>query len=155
MVPGRAVLEHGVEDYQQLAHTGGQSQLFRLAGRKQVRVVEISITGLKRLATANVETVASGRDRGSHDTIAPSGDTSARAARGSTVSPGSEQDPVPRPRHYPPDLGGDIAIASPANRSKGAEGRRSGSTKRNVLVQGSREAGEGFPGEWSHPSGGR
>ena len=38
MVPGRAVLEHGVEDYQQLAHAGGQSQLFRLAGRQQALV---------------------------------------------------------------------------------------------------------------------
>ncbi len=38
VVPGRAVLKHGVEDYQQLAHTGGESQLFRLAGRQQALV---------------------------------------------------------------------------------------------------------------------
>ena len=38
MVPRRAVLEHGVEDYQQLAHTGGQNQLFGLAGRQQTLV---------------------------------------------------------------------------------------------------------------------
>ena len=38
VVPGRAVLEHGVEDYPQLAHTGGQSQLFRLSSRQQALV---------------------------------------------------------------------------------------------------------------------
>ena len=41
VLPGRAVLEHGVQDGQQLAHAGGQRHLLRLPGRQET-LVEIS-----------------------------------------------------------------------------------------------------------------
>ena len=36
--PGRAMLEHGVEDYEKLAHTGCKGQLLRLTGGQQFLV---------------------------------------------------------------------------------------------------------------------
>ena len=35
VAPGRAMLEHGVEDYEKLAHTGCESQLLRLTAGQQ------------------------------------------------------------------------------------------------------------------------